>query len=312
MTGLSDRLSELTAHLDLEALPATVRRCGAEVLSGALVSAATGAALPALVEVRAVVDALAPGGDATVVGRPTPAGPYAAAFANATACRAVGSHPGAAVVPAALAMAEVCGAAPADLLAGVVAGLEVLLRVDRALGEAHRGEGWDVAGTAGHVGAAAAAARVARLPEDPTRAAMGIGATQAGGLEANHPTMAGACQVGKAAADGLEAALMAAEGIAGPLQPLEGRRGLLALASTAADPDGALAGIGQAWEVDRLAGADAARTDDGRSSPPGASLALLRRAAMDVERLGSLDELTAACRVAGDEGAGGEGAGARR
>jgi hypothetical protein len=224
-------LSELSVGLEIRALPSTVRRRGAEVLAGALVTAARGAALPAVARVGSVMDVLVPGVGATVVGRPTPAAPYAAAFCNATACRAVGAHAGAAVVPAALAMAEVCGADPADLLAGVVAGLEVALRVGRALGDAHRAAGWDIDGTAGHVGAAVAAARVAQLAEEQTRSAMGIGATQAGGLAANHPTMAGACQVGKAAADGLEAAVMASEGIAGPLRPLEGRRGLLALAS---------------------------------------------------------------------------------
>ena len=99
--------------------------------------------------------------------RYTPAG---AAFLNGALAHsldfddthAAGSlHPGAPVIPAALAAGEMVGASGADVLAAIVAGYEMTCRVALALpaGE-HYDRGFHPTATCGAFGAAAAAARV--------------------------------------------------------------------------------------------------------------------------------------------------------
>ena len=86
------------------------------------------------------------------------------------------------VAAAALSAAEFSEAEPADLLVGVVAGLEVVARIAVALGVSHIERGWRVAGTAGRVGAAVAVARTLRRDADELLAAVAFAATQAAGF----------------------------------------------------------------------------------------------------------------------------------
>jgi 2-methylcitrate dehydratase PrpD len=96
---------------------------------------------------------------------------------------------------------------------------------------AARQAGWSLPATAGLVGAGVAAARVARLSAAQVRNALGLCATQAAGLARLEGTSAAAVQVGKAAADAVEAVLLSRSGFTSSAQSLEGRRGLYALLS---------------------------------------------------------------------------------
>ena len=126
---------------------------------------------------------------------------------------------------AAFALGESLDAPGATVLDAIVAGTEIAVRVERALGAGHRERGWDTHGTCGRLGAAVAAARVLGLQREAMRDAFGIAATAACGLREARGTMTAAYIVGAAAADGIEAALLArAEFTAAPLA-LEGRRG---------------------------------------------------------------------------------------
>ncbi len=86
--------------------------------------------------------------------------------------RLVKGHPGANVVPAALAVAEAAGATVEEYLTAVVVGYEVALRAGLLLharsGEYHGSGAW------GAVGAAAASARLLRLDADRTGHALGF------------------------------------------------------------------------------------------------------------------------------------------
>ncbi len=158
-----------------------------------------------------------------------------------------------AVVCAALAAAQASGRSAGDLLAGIAGGLEVGVRLERGLGDRHAGRGWDIAGTAGHVAAAVAAARASRLPPSGVLAALGVGATEAAGLRAALGTPVAALHVAKAAMDGVAAACLARAGLDGPREPIEGRRGLLALAAEGGNPPVITDGLGETWQ---FAGAD--------------------------------------------------------
>ena len=89
--------------------------------------------------------------------------------------------------------------------------------------------GWSAGTVAAVIGTGVTAGRLLGLTEPRLRAALGICATQAAGLASAAGTDAFALQVGKAAFNGVEAALLAGAGFTGPAEPLDGRRGLFAL-----------------------------------------------------------------------------------
>lgn len=161
-------------------------------------------------------------------------------------------HPGVPVVAAALSAAVRSGASGEELLVSVAAGVEVTLRIGRALVPEARDRGWHMTGIAAPVGAALAAARLLGLDPDAMRHAAGIAATQASGLLEALGTMTKGFQVGRAGAVGFEAALLASQGLDGPAAPLEGRRGLLALHTGSTDrAPGLVHDLGTSWEIER-------------------------------------------------------------
>jgi 2-methylcitrate dehydratase PrpD len=117
--------------------------------------------------------------------------------------------------------------------AATAVGYRVAELVAAALGSGHVAIGWSVAATAGTIGAAAAAGRLLGLDSVALRNMLGLAATQAAGLVAATGTDAGPLQLGKAAANAVEAALLAAGGFTSAAQPLEGRRGMVAVMTAA-------------------------------------------------------------------------------
>jgi len=136
-------------------------------------------------------------------------------------------HPGAAVIPAALATAELTGAEGDVLLAAIVAGYEVAVRVSRSLQPTHFRRGFQATGTCGALGAATAAARVLGLDEVATAGALGVAGSLAGGLAQFYYSGSEVKRVhaGLAAQNGVLAALLAREGVDGPQDALEGQAG---------------------------------------------------------------------------------------
>jgi len=159
-------------------------------------------------------------------------------------------HPGAPIVPAALAVGELRGAAGSEVLTAVVAGVEIASRVGNGLAPGHFDRGWHVTGTMGHLGAAAAAGRLLGLTPTQMRHALALACTQAAGHTEQLGSMTKSWHPGKAAADGVEAALLAARGFTGPEGAIEGRRGLAALMAPSADFDEMLRDLGSVWETE--------------------------------------------------------------
>src|SRR3979490_932354 len=170
--GITASLSVFTAGIRLDALPPElVNRARFLVLDlvGNIVRARHDAESTAsfLAATRAMGMASGNSGVFGDAARYTPAG---AAFLNGALAHsldfddphAAGSlHPGAPVIPAALAAGEMAGASGADVLAAIIAGYEVTCRVALALpaGE-HYDRGYHPTATCGAFRAAAAAARV--------------------------------------------------------------------------------------------------------------------------------------------------------
>jgi 2-methylcitrate dehydratase PrpD len=158
-------------------------------------------------------------------------------------------HPGAPVVAAALAAAEFVRASGAELAQAVLVGVEVALRVALGLGDAHFDIGWHVTGTAGHLGAAAAAARLLGLDAAQAGAALALASSEAAGLTEANGSMTKSLHPGKAAADGVQAALLARRGLSAPADPIGAHAGLADLASHGSDLAAMTDGLGAHWHA---------------------------------------------------------------
>jgi 2-methylcitrate dehydratase PrpD len=147
-------------------------------------------------------------------------------------------HPSAPVLPALLAYAEWRRISGAELAHAFVLGVEAEERVGLSVFPEHYEAGWHITGTAGVFGAAAAAGKLLGLDEQRMTWALGIAATQAAGL---HP--------GRAAQNGLGAALLAANGFTSSERAIEAPRGFARTASTRFDPAVITEGLGERFEL---------------------------------------------------------------
>ena len=86
--------------------------------------------------------------------------------------------------------------------------------------------GWHSTAVLGRLAAASAAAYLLELDAAETQSALGLAATQAGGLTASFGTMAKPFHAGKAAADGIMAAQLAQAGLQGAANLLDSPKGL--------------------------------------------------------------------------------------
>src|SRR5262249_58789011 len=80
--------------------------------------------------------------------------------------------------------------------------------------------------------------------------AIGIAATQAGGLQQNRGTMCKSFHAGKAAANGALAALLAERGFDSSQEIIEGRRGFARIYSDVAAPEQLTQGLGDGWLIE--------------------------------------------------------------
>ena len=261
--GITSELSRFSADISLDRLPPHVAERARFLmldLVGNIVRARHGAESTAsfLAATRAMGLAAGNAGVFGDAARYTPAG---AAFLNGALghsldfddTHAAGSlHPGAPVIPAALAAGEMAGASGADVLAAIVAGYEVTCRIALALpaGE-HYDRGFHPTATCGAFGAAAAAARVFGLDAAGIEGALGTVLSQcAGSLQfLVNGAWTKRFQVGWAATNGLMAATLVREGFKGATEALEGSHGFMHAYAPNPKPDRAVQDLGTVFEL---------------------------------------------------------------
>lgn len=167
-------------------------------------------------------------------------------------------HPSAAIVPAALAMAEARGASGGELLAAVAVGDEICNRlgmaayVPRLRNSVFFVKGLHATSICGTIGAAAASAMLLGLDEPGICSAMGIAASMGAGIiEANRTGgTVKRIHCGWAAHAGVEAALFAEAGITGPPTVFEGTFGFLqAYLGEERDDHQLVDELGSRWEL---------------------------------------------------------------
>ncbi|HEX9899898.1 MAG TPA: MmgE/PrpD family protein [Candidatus Methylomirabilis sp.] len=189
-------------------------------------------------------------GKATVIGSRRPLSVTGAAWINCNAASALDlddghrmamGHPGAVVIPAALAIAEMTGATGREFLAAIVAGYEVAVRASVARVPWYKDRMYS-SGIWGVFGAAAAAGTLLGFDETTLQSAIGNAASHGsfppGGLQANYSMVKEV--IGWAGMTGCAAALLAQQGFIGPEDVMDysGRWDTGQLVDGLGDPDG--------------------------------------------------------------------------
>jgi 2-methylcitrate dehydratase PrpD len=157
------------------------------------------------------------------------------------------THPTAPALPPALAIAERDGRSGLDMMLAYQIGVEVECKVAEAIMPRHYQTGFHSTATCGSIGAAAAAAKLLGLDRDATRRALGIGATQAGGLRENFGTMTKPFHAGRAAENGVVAAEISAAGLTASGNALEADRGFFRAAGGGFSPEMIQDKLGAPW-----------------------------------------------------------------
>ncbi|MDT7713731.1 MAG: hypothetical protein QOG46_2634 [Pseudonocardiales bacterium] len=159
-------------------------------------------------------------------------------------------HPGAAVLGAVLSLAQWRGSSGADVLRAFTLGCEAEMRLGRVMTPWHYDQGWHITGTCGVVGAAVAAGLLLRLDTDGLNRAVGLATSQTLGHREAFGTMLKAFHTGKAGANGVLAATLAARGVTAPADALAAPRGFLPVLSGTFEVDRLVDGFGQRWLLD--------------------------------------------------------------
>jgi 2-methylcitrate dehydratase PrpD len=234
------QLARYAAGLRYEDLPPAVVAKVKDVIADTVAACICGADMPWSRIVIDYAERTGPGGRSKILGRGTSVQAPAAALANGALAHAfeldsltrpgAGAHPGATVLPPALAIAQQVGASGKALIAAVVAGNEVMIRIGRATGHTNEARGFHAPGTTGPFGAAVACGLLLGLDGRGMTNAIGIAGSLAGGLlefAKGDGGMVKRLHLGRASEAGVMAASLAHGGFEAPRTVIEGEFGFL-------------------------------------------------------------------------------------
>ncbi len=268
MTQETVRLAEYAAALRYEDIPEGIVRRAKECIADTLAAIVCGAALPWSRIVIRYAERTGPGGSCHILGSGGPAVTApSAALANGALAHAfeldsltrpgAGVHPGATLLPPALAIAQQQGLGGRALIAAFVAGCEVMIRIGRATGHTNEERGFHAPGNTGPFGGAVAGGHLLGLDAARMTNALGIAGSLASGLlefaHAGNGGMVKRLHLGRACEGGVLAASLAHDGFTAPSTVLEGRFGFLAVFCREWDVGLLTRGLGQHWETSSIA-----------------------------------------------------------
>lgn len=136
-------------------------------------------------------------------------------------------HAGVHLIPAVFALAEKLGCSNEDVLVALATGYEAYIRISSAAQPGLVARGFHSTGVAGTLACAAACARLYHMDAQGIEDAIALATTMTGGLLSygdSRPAIK-PLNPGKAAENGVFAAMLAHEGIQGPTESLEGQNG---------------------------------------------------------------------------------------
>ncbi len=261
------QLAKYAASLRYEDLPGPVIQRAKDAIADTVAAIAFGAHLPWS---RIIVDYArkrGAGGKSHVF---APGGPRLqapmAAFANGALAHAfemdnltwpnTGVHPGGTMAMPAIAVAQERGLGGRALIAAVVAGSEVMIRVGRATKHNNEGRGFHAPGTTGPFGSAVAVGRLLKFDAATMTQALGIAGSLSCGLlefaKSGTGAMVKRMHLGRAAESGVLAASLAEAGFTGPQSVLEGPFGFLNVYCGDNDVGALTRGLGEEWASLRI------------------------------------------------------------
>ena len=158
-------------------------------------------------------------------------------------------HPAGPVASAILALSQHRPVSGRDFLNALVLGVETECRIGNAVYPSHYDMGWHITGSCGVFGGAAAAGKLLGLTQQQMAWALGLAASQPVGLKIQFGTMTKSFHAGRAAQNGLTAALLAAQNYTADVTALEGKDGWAQALSRAVNWTEVTEGLGTRYEA---------------------------------------------------------------
>jgi 2-methylcitrate dehydratase PrpD len=265
-TGKSrtDKLVDFVVGLGPKNVPASAYQRASELVIDHLAGSLHGLSLPWSQIIADYVEEEGGRADAVLYGRGRVSARNAA-LANGTIAHGIElddthdpslAHPGAVVIPAALAVAELTGASGTDFLTAIIAGYEVQTRAGASLTGDLILRGFHPTAISGVWGASAAAAHLLRLSGEQLQSAWGLAESMASGVmkftQDPHGTMVKRMHAGLPSHNGVMAAQLAAKGFRGPSQALSGKHGFPRIFSPHPDEWRLDKDLGVVWAIENI------------------------------------------------------------
>jgi len=275
ISGLTDAVARFVPALRFEHLTAEVLRISRRCILDGLAVMLAGSERPGMAPLAKHIGRIGGAPDARLIGDartrlPAPA----AALWNGTAGHAMDwddtqlaegpgrpygllMHPTVPPLASALAVSELVaseGERPVDgreFLTAFNAGFEVGCKIAESINPDHYIRGFHTSGTIGTFAAATTSAKLLGLDQTGTAQAIGIAASMASGIRANFGTMTKPLHVGRAAENGVTAALLAREGFSANSEALDGRWGYLVVAGRGGEPAPVRDRLGEPFTIER-------------------------------------------------------------
>jgi 2-methylcitrate dehydratase PrpD len=245
--SVTSDISEFISRVAIANAPMKVRETAKLHLIDGLATMIAGSDDGASRAIRNYIRTLDGKGEATVIGTAAKFAAQQAALANGVqghvldyddtqlatlSSRPFGqqTHPTTPVLASALALAEKLRCTGAHFLTAYIVGVEVACRLGDAVSPRHYLDGFHPTGTFGTFGAAAACSHLLHLDKEHCAWALGIAGTLASGVRGNRGTMTKSLNAGRAAENGVMAALLARQGFTASKNILEDAMGYFSAA----------------------------------------------------------------------------------
>jgi 2-methylcitrate dehydratase PrpD len=160
------------------------------------------------------------------------------------------THPTIPPLTSALVMSQkLSGIDGKTFMLAFLTGFEVECKISEWMLPQHYVRGMHSSGTVGTFGAYAAAAKLLGLKGDQLRSGFGLAASLAAGIRCNFGTMTKPLHVGRAAENGVTAALLAARGFTADPDALDGPWGFYAVQGGGVSAEKTSQGFGKTWSI---------------------------------------------------------------
>ena len=265
MMTAAQALADFAVKLQFEQIPQVVVERAKDCIIDIVGVCAFGSTVASSKPVLDYAEHYGKGGRSTVLGTSLKVHAPMAALANGVFAHSfemdnlvspsVGVHPGASLLPPALAVAQEVEASGRDFITAFVASFEVLHRIGDAALETAETVGFHSPGLTGPFGGAIVAGRLLKLNAEQMTNALGIAGSLSSGLLEFAKSGGGTVKrlhLGHGAQSGVMAAILARDGFAGPATILEGKFGYLNVFCRDRDTNRLTAGLGEVWKTTRI------------------------------------------------------------